>query len=192
MPPKKPQAHPSKTRAWTLPTVLGLAIGIVGALGVTELRPQMAISPQAPLEKSQPFSVPFDLNNTGYFSFHVNLAYCDASKIVGANYEASDDVEGLKDWINVEIDRGTGGTLSCRIMHVPTQPKAALIVFVIDYIPFRFYPLHPFRKYIGFSGAYTAGIDNWQWTPYPVSDSFAKTIGKRIDAFNLHNHVPPN
>jgi hypothetical protein len=61
----------AKTKNWTLPAVLGLTVSVVGAVGVIELRPQLAMSPQGQLATTQPFTAPFELTNAGYLGVHV-------------------------------------------------------------------------------------------------------------------------
>ena len=84
-PPEKQTPPPAKTRTWTLPTVLGLILGVFGSVGIIELRPQITVSPQEPIEKSNPFSVPFRIDNTGYLAFHVDHVFAYASKIKVGN-----------------------------------------------------------------------------------------------------------
>jgi hypothetical protein len=135
----------------------------VGAAGVIELRPQLAVSPQEPIEKSQPFSVPFRINNTGYFSFHVDHVFCYISKIVAAGYTDTSSTSHHPDWNNFELDRSESKTIITGLLHAPNVPTTADIAIVVDVRPFRWFPRSS-RRYFRFTGGY---IDTWQWLAQP-------------------------
>jgi len=161
--PEKAPIQPSKTRHWTLPTVLGLLLGLVGALGVVELRPQISVSPREPIEKSQPFSVPFAIENQGYFSFWLEHAFCYYHKVEVGPLTVNNGSEHAPDWGRQSIERATAKTVICNLAHYPAVPKSADIGVVLDYKPFQSFPF-TFRRYFRFVGAY---IDNWQWLKQP-------------------------
>ena len=163
MQPENKPVPATKTRAWTLPTVLGLIIGVVGAVGVIELRPQLGVSPQEPIEKLKPFSTPFGITNTGYLSFFVEHVYCYVHQLSAEHRNLSPNVLHFNDWDDVNLDRGDGGTIICDFFPVAPPKVVADIVIIIDYKPFRQFPVS-FRKYFRFKGAY---VDNWQWIREP-------------------------
>ncbi len=153
-----------KKHAWTMPAVLGLVISIVGAFGAIELRPQISVSPMEPFEKSQPFSVPFRIQNIGYFGFWVEEERCviGAVDFGGIRVEASEYSQPTMG--RHYVDRGESMTVSCYLMRAegPT-PKAADIAILVYYRPWRTFP-HTFSKPFRFIGAYG---DSWQWMPQP-------------------------
>jgi hypothetical protein len=153
---------------WSLPNILGLVLGLVGALGVVQLRPQMSVSPQEETEKGQPFSAPFRFENTGHFSFNVTDVYCYIKGVKAANYRMtgpSGDLIHRGEWTNINLESGDGGTIPCIGPRAP-EIQMADITIVIDYKPFRFFPFS-FRKYFCFTGFKGLHVDNWQWTRSP-------------------------
>jgi hypothetical protein len=163
---EKPPTPPLKTRTWTLPTVLGLILGLVGALGVIELRPQITVSPMEPIEKSQPFSVPFRIQNIGYSSFWVEDAHCYVHEVKVGGMEFKDFLAYEKLMQNHYINRGDAASLRCYIVkHLKNTPipNTADMSIVVSYRPWKTFP-HTFTKSFRFVGSY---IDNWQWTPQP-------------------------
>jgi hypothetical protein len=176
----------AKTRTWTLPTVLGLVLGVIGAVGVIELRPQMLVSPQEPTQRSQPFSVPFRIENTGYLSFYVEHVSCVVNKVKVGELQISDSVKPFPEWDGIVLDRADGGTVTCNIYSGPITPKTiADIAIVIDYKPCRSFPFGPFTKYFGFDGRY---VDNWQWTRKPSRQSQTEA-GKATEEYLREHHM---
>ncbi len=166
--PEKTIGPPAKARIWSTPTVLSLILGVVGALGVVELRPQIAVSPQEPIDKSQPFSVPFRIDNVGYLSFYVEHVSCYINKIKGlAIPRLTRDTFYFPDWDGIVLDRGGGGTLICYFLRSTNVPNDADLAIVIDYRPYKQIAFGSNRKYFRFKGAY---IDNWQWLRQPSAD----------------------
>jgi hypothetical protein len=98
------QPHQGKIRAWTLPTILGLAMGVVGSIGVVELRPQITVLPQCALKSGPPFSIPFRISNTGYFAFTVVAAHCYIHKFSGIVIDSTITTLVDMDPITVVID----------------------------------------------------------------------------------------
>jgi hypothetical protein len=159
-----------KPRTWTLPTVLGIAISIVGALGLVELRPQMSVEPLQAIEKNQPFSIPFRIGNTGYLSFHVDHVFCYLHRVKARDPRliVSIDKGTFHDpsWNRFELDRAESKTIMCNLANQIKPlgiPSDADIAIVIDYRPFERFP-YSFRKYFRFTGAY---VDSWQWLAQP-------------------------
>jgi AraC-like DNA-binding protein len=168
MPPEMPAPQHAKIRTWTLPTILGIIIGIVGALGVVELRPQISVSPQEPIEKLQPFSVPFRIDNTGYLSFYVDRVFCYLNSVEVEHVSIQKGTLHDPSWNRFDLDRGDPKTIICNLQNQINPlglPKAADIAIVIDYRPSEHFP-KSFRKYFRFTGAY---VDNWQWLAQPSS-----------------------
>lgn len=185
MPPERPPIPTPKTRSWTLPTVLGLIIGIVGALGVVELRPQLEISPQELVWKNQPFSVPFEVKNSGYLGLYIDHVICYV--ITVRNSEGRAVTNGIfepPEWERVILDRNISGTLTCNlggqdVMGIQfDNVTSADIMVVVIYRPFEQFP-RPFRHHFGFKGLHG---DSWQWTKYPPIAKLKARIDKEIDA----------
>jgi hypothetical protein len=179
MPPEKPAAPTAKRHDWSIPTVLSLILGAVGALTIIELKPQIVVPPQEAIEKSQPFSVPFRIENSGYLSFHVNRVLCYVDKIQAGGITLGHGSTHEPDWDNFDLERGEGKTVFCRIIHSGNVPNTADIAIVLDERPFRRFP-RSFRRYFRFTGAY---VDNWQWLAQP-SAPIQKDIDRQIDAPN--------
>jgi len=172
--------HVAKTRSWKLASFLSLGLGVLGAVGVIELRPQISVSPQEPIEKSQPFSVPFQIENTGYFPFWLQRPFCFLNEAHDSgNWSASHFTAHQPWWNRHIIDRGEAETIVCGFLH--TTPALSTtnadIAVVVDYRPWRFFPW-TFRRYFRFQGQY---IDNWQWTKQP-SDPIQDAADNEISA----------
>jgi hypothetical protein len=179
----KSKLRKKKTSSWTLPTILGLAIGAVGALGVVgiiELRPQIAVSPQESIEKSQPFLTPFRIDNTGYLSFHINRVICYAREVTVGSIDMGDNISTNSEWDNHEIDRADGETVICKFVRFGSMPSATDMAVVVDYSA-PFMALSPPRRYFRFKGAY---VDNWQWTKQPADEEFRKSADSTIARMN--------
>ena len=185
IPPKTTPAQPLKTRSWTVSTVLGLALGtvglVVGVVELVELRPQISVAPQEAIEKSQPFSVPFRIDNTGYFSLNVEHVFCYLHRMESEHVSVYRGTLHDPSWNRFEIDRGHSKTIICNLQDQIKPlglPKAADIAIVVDYHPFGF--PKSFRKYFRFVGAY---VDNWQWLQQPP-----EAIQKEAD-FAIADHM---
>ena len=76
MKPAPPESHTGKKHNWSTPTVLGLLLGVLGLVGLIELRPQIEVSPLEELRKEDAFSIPFRIHNTGYISIHIQQVTC--------------------------------------------------------------------------------------------------------------------
>ena len=141
----------------------------------------MTVSPQEPIEKTQPFSVPFRIDNTGYLAFNVTDVSCYEAATKTYNLSSEGNVLRYREWQNVDLERGSGGTVTCRFYKGPI-PQAADVTIVIDYKPWHSFPLGPFRRYFRFKGAY---VDNWQWTRQPSAEIEADA-DKQIDQTVKH------
>jgi len=159
----------------------------VGALGVVELRPQLEVTPQQLSLSNQPFSVPFNIKNSGYLSFFVDHVICfivNTETIQGAHFAGI--IFQHPDWDGVTLDRGISGTMSCSMYgqdiggahgHGDT-PKSADIVMAVTYRPWQGFP-YLFRKHFGFRGLHG---DTWQWTSYPPSQQLKDKIDAEINS----------
>ena len=126
-----------------------------------QLRPQMEVYPKEEIEKSQPFSVPFTIHNSGDLPFRIERVFCYANNIKAAQTTIQDAIaSGDVEPRNAEVERGHNETAFCNWMHSDTPPSQADIVIVVDYAPFAFPSTYTFRQYFRFVGAY---IDTWQW-----------------------------
>jgi hypothetical protein len=163
MPREKSLAPPAKTRTWTLRTILGTVLAVLGAMGIVELRPQVTVSPQEPIEKSQPFFVPFRILNSGYLAFHVDHVFGYASKVKAGNISITDGTFHNPDWNNFDLDRGEPKEIIPELIRASNFPSSADITIVVDIRPFRWFPWSS-RRYFRFIGAY---VDNWQWLAEP-------------------------
>jgi hypothetical protein len=132
-------------------------------VGVIELRPQIAIVPQEPIEKSQPFSVPLRIENSGYFSFWLEHAFCYYHEVRVGPIHVSKGTSHTLEWNRHSIDRAEGETIVCNLARSPSMPANADIAVVVDYRPWRIFPW-TFRRCFRFTGMY---VDNWQWTQQP-------------------------
>jgi hypothetical protein len=152
------------TTFWTVPTILGLVLAAASLItGLVFLRPQMTVSPQEPLERSQPFSVPFRITNAGYLALHITMVNCYFEHVeVGQLTEDQSD-EHSPSWDDRTLERQEPETVICYLVHAPTPPKKADIAIVVDYHPYGI-PFFTFRRYFRFVGEY---IDNWQWLGQP-------------------------
>lgn len=163
-PPEIPARPQKKIRSWTLPTVLGLALGVLGAVGIVELRPQPTALPQPPgLEKSQPFSVPFRIENSGYLSFDVEDVFLYVKAVTLSHVKLYGAVVNKDDWNHFELNRGDSRTISCNVVKSYNMPATADIIIVLDIRPFWWFPWSS-RRYFRFVGAHK---DRWQWLAQP-------------------------
>jgi hypothetical protein len=155
---KKVSAENEKSH-WTVPAILGIAIGLVGLVGLIELRPQMEVLPKGELERAQPFSAPFFIHNSGYLAFHLSRAVCFAAKITTRQGSWTNGIVGSLDPSNVEIEAEHNEPVFCKFVHSDSPPEADITI-VVDYTPLGFPDSYVSRKYFRFVGAY---VDNWQW-----------------------------
>ena len=170
---KRPEATVTKTRNWTVPVVLSLGLGVLGALGAIELRPQLAVSPQEELAVGQPFSAPFDVTNTGYLQVHVDNVTALLHKVQSqtGRYDVTDLGWGNIDWDNFDLDRNESKTIL--LYFTNNQPEKADIIFAVDY---RFLGLKR-RRLFRFEGIH---IEKWDWSKQPLGD-LEPDINKAVD-----------
>ncbi len=159
-----------RTKSWTLPTVLGLILGAVGAGGVIELRPQMEVNPWQIIHKNKPLSIPFHLENTGYLSFYVEHAFCYTDHMrMQSGLSIVQNLVGPPEWEDMVLGNSQSGTINCKTDGMPVSADMAIVV---AYRPFRQFP-HTFKKYYGFHGIHG---DDWQWSPVPISEEMKSRI----------------
>ena len=183
-PPKLIKSHETvpprvgKTRTWTPQRILGIILGIVGVVGLIELRPQIGVYPQEPTEKSQPFSVPFRIENSGYFSWWLEHAFCYYGEVKVGGLSVHGSTSHSRGWNRHTLDRSESETIACNLAKSPVMPSSADIAVVIDYRPWKAFPW-TFRRYFRFKGAY---IDNWQWLGQP-SEEIQKDADAAIEDY---------
>jgi hypothetical protein len=169
---EKHKATNEKTRTWTLPTILGLIIGVLGALGAIELRPQLTVLPQEQLATRQPFSAPFEIANTGYLSVHINNIIVIVHKAEFlTHFTVTDAAIGRTEWDNLDLDRGASTTILARFSD--GVPENVDLIVAVDY---RFL-WRTWRRLFRFVGIH---MEKWQWSKQPMGE-LAPTIDKVVD-----------
>jgi hypothetical protein len=136
------------------------------------------VTPQEPLIKAQPFSVPFRIDNTGYFSFFVDHVFLYVHKVKSGGLIINSATDHQPDWNCFVIDRAEARTIITKVANF--APNEADVAIVIDYRPFRHFPPWWSRRYFRFVGAYG---DNWQWLKQPSED-----IQAAADR-NINDHI---
>jgi hypothetical protein len=167
----------AKTRTWTTPTILGIVLAVVGiVVGAIALRPQIAVLPQEPLDASQPFSVPFRIENTGNSSWWLQRIFCYYHKVQvdGINVQKGTSHSG--GWNHHMIERSEAETIRCNLAQAPLMPATADIAIVVDYRPWQKFPWI-FRRIFRFKGEY---VNNWQWLAQP-SEEIQKDASSAVD-----------
>lgn len=97
-----------KTSVWTIPTVLGLVLTAVGALGVITLQPQLSVSPLDQLISGEPFFAPFEITNTGYIGIHIDYVTVIFPRV---EFDGTVVTNGsTNDRLFDDFDLGQGGT----------------------------------------------------------------------------------
>src|SRR6266436_636347 len=173
LPPNLPERPERKINLATALTVLGL---IVGMTGLVTLRPQLAVSPGEPIERSQPFTVPFKITNAGLLAIrnvHV-IGYVHRLEIGGFSMEKS--IMESAGWTADELGRGESKTIVFRLLKAPAPPKTADIAIVVDYQAYALPFMTP-RNVFRFVGEY---VDTWQWLPQPSAE-IRKEIDEQIE-----------
>jgi hypothetical protein len=163
----------SRPLAWAK-AILSLVLAV--ATAAIQLKPQMRVSPLAPIKQSQPFSIPFRIENTGYLPFYVDRSFCYAREISWGTITMTHMLVRSDGWDGFTLNPGESKTIVCRILDAPTPPHEADIIIVVDYrVSENLFG--PSRKLFRFTGAY---IDNWQWLPQP-SDGITDEVNREID-----------
>lgn len=172
-PAEGPQHHGKKLSSASWHTILGLILGLAGSLGVIQLRPQIVVMPQAPLVKRQPFSVPFRVDNSGYFACPVDHVFVYVRRLKSRSTDLGQTTIHEADWNHFLLERAEGKTIMVKLADFPPGdlPSEADIEVVVDYRPFEHFPAS-FRRYFRFEGAFG---DNWQWLKQPSADIQAET-----------------
>ncbi len=170
----KARRRRKKKHHWTLPTVLGLAVSVVGAVGVIELRPQITVAPLGELDTNQPFSAPFEITNSGYLKVHIESVIVDAYNIeYPRGIRMADNIESRVPWDNFDLDRGESKTIFTRFVISDQLPIKADIVFSVEYEFFW----KRWRRLYRFEGVHG---DRWQWSKQPIGN-IEDEVNKRID-----------
>jgi len=179
---KTKKIRPKKSRAssWSIPTLVGL---LLTAIGLISLRPQIAVTPQQVLAKSEPFSAPFRVGNEGYLPFHVIQLVCYIHEVTYPNMRFANEKLVNEQPDDLTLDRQEGETIQCPYLsgQMPSPPTSADVVIVVDYKP----PFIPwkFRRYFRFVGA---SGDSWQWLSEP-----SQAIQTQVDQVLDRNYNAP-
>ena len=173
--------HPQ--RRMSLPTVLGLAIGIAGLIvGLITLRPQLSASAGDPVEKLLPFSVPFQITNTGYLPVRSLRVFCDAVRVRLGGSQVTRAVIGRSDWDTDILQPNESRTIECRLVRTSRPPEIADLVIVAKYratgIPIT---LTRMFRFVGRFG------DTWQWTKQPIEE-VGTQVKEDIQSFETDIH----
>ena len=160
-----PHNHKKKTRIWTAPVFLGIAISLVA---LVELRPQISVLADGPLlENSQPFTAPFRITNTGYLAFELTSINCyiaDVEVTGPPSLIIRNSLYDKEGWDGGVLDRAESKTVACKVAKVMTWPTKADIVMVVDYTFLGYRG----RRYFRFVGS--GPTENWRWLAQPSSD----------------------
>src|ERR1700690_818031 len=187
MPPGKSQRQKHKTRHWTLPSVLSLVLGILGIVGLIELRPQMLVAKGESLWKDQPFAAPFRLQNSGYLAIRITHVFCYWHEIQILGNDFSGGVIHANEWDNKLLARGEGETVPCNYMRTTTPPKKADVAVVVDA---TMHGIPVTRRYFRFVGACA---QNCAWTEQPseeIQDNATKKL--RVSCSETRNDPNPS
>jgi hypothetical protein len=181
MPHGKPVSPHAKTRNWTLPTVLGLIVSVVGSVGVIELRPQLSMSPKEQLVGSDPLSAPFELTNTGYLSTHIVniiaiLHHAECPSGGGHTLTIDDGQAGNIEWDNFDLQRGGKKTIIPYFVGsygVPGCNKADMVI-AVDY-DFLWIKWRWFFRFVG------VRLERWDWEQQPLERGLKHEINAAVE-----------
>jgi hypothetical protein len=169
-----------KKHNWTTPTVLGLALSVLGLVGLIELRPQMDVVPQEPLEHSQALTTPFRIQDAGYLSLDIKRVFCYVHEIKFSSPSIKEGKIGnttarMRQAENVVLETGESETIFCHLLNEPIMPDKADMAVVVDYkvwiVPWT---LRKYKRFIGANG------DHWEWLSEPLDD-IEPEIDKQIN-----------
>jgi hypothetical protein len=174
MRPGKRKRQRRKKRSWTLVSILGLGLSAIGAVGIIELRPQIAVSPQELTNKQLPFSAPFRIDNTGYFGFQVERVFFYIRALKAGPVLMRDYIQTQPSWNHKALERGEGETIVSNVLDTRIPPEQADIAVVVEYKPWRWFPV-TFRRYFRFEQSEGPHFESpymgaWQWEKQPVSE----------------------
>jgi hypothetical protein len=152
-----------------LPATLALLLSAIGALGVIELRPQIEVIPEQEVEPGQPFSAPFQVENTGYSSLYIERIFFCVRHVQWGGAEIRNSVVSYDRWANTVLDRGQGESISSHLLQSGIPPDEADVVIVIDNRPSKLFPQTERRyfRFTRFDGPYR-GL--WAWLKQPSHD----------------------
>ncbi len=167
---------PSKSRSSGLRSFVKLALSLLGlaltlSIALAQFWPQMTATPQDPIAKSQPFTSPFRIENTSYFSLWVEHVYCYVGDAQWNFVTMKRVLERSHDWEHFLLQRNESKTILCNVLDAPTPPQQTDIVIAVDYRPLPFLPW-TLRKLFRFTGAH---VDQWQWLRQPIGPIEAET-----------------
>ena len=165
-------------------TILGILLTVVGLIA---LRPQLTVSTSDGIEKSQPFSVPFKVTNTGLLAVKEVKIYCYVRALKVGTFTADRNLVGDKGWGAAELERGESKTIICRFVKGDVVPKSADIAIVVDYHAFGI-PFKKLRRFFRFVGEHENG---WQWLAQP-SEEIRAEVDEQIAYWGKRRALRPN
>jgi hypothetical protein len=180
MTPAEASRQKKKTKIWTTHNILGVMLSLLAAGGVIELRPQFTVEPQAELKTSEPFSVPFQITNTGYLAINASFVLFYIHDLQFAGDDIKDNIVWSRDWENFIIEEEDSKTITCSVTKGGPPPTRADVVVAVGYT----YLGVKWTRYFRFVGTH---MDNWKWLPEPHDDITAD-IDRAVDrAQRMHD-----
>jgi len=168
-----------KTPSWTMPTILGLILSVLGLVGLVELRPQLSVTPQEQLDRKHPFSAPFRITNTGYLSIDIPKIYFYVDELEDEHANRmTRSTMNVPTWNGTTLERGESQTIIGPIYESPFLIKKVEIAIVVNHRGWGM-PYWTFRRYFRFQGIQSG--DNWQWAPQPTDAPFIKRADESMD-----------
>ena len=157
-----------------------MALAILGilltAVGLIALMPSLTITPLAPTDPAQPFSVPFQITNTSFYPLNDVTVYGYMHRIQVGGLIAERNLMSNGNWNTKHLGRGESITIIPNFIHAPILPAEADIAIVVDYKMFvlPFIQKRHFARFVGNFGV------NWQWLQQP-SNEVQSAAGNMID-----------
>ncbi|HEY4905102.1 MAG TPA: hypothetical protein VIH89_16625 [Candidatus Sulfotelmatobacter sp.] len=144
-------------------------------MALVQLRPQMSVSPEQPLEHDRPFSTPFRLANTGYFSLDIvqENCYIDTIKTEAGVTVSGGIMNTTQMRASKTLERGQSDTMVCRFTN--SLITRANLTVVIDYKSWGI----QHRMYFRFDGGRTS--EQWEWLEQPMDEDLRKRADKAMD-----------
>jgi hypothetical protein len=168
------ELRPEEIRTWKVVGVLSLALSIISAFSLLELRPQISVSPQPYLDSTNPaFSTPFRITNSGYVHLRVKRVLSYVRKMRVGRMVLTHAV-GLESQ-GADLSRGEAETIMPR-WYGGRVPDEADMVIVVDYEKFG----RSFRDYVRFKRFEGPYMGIWQWNQQPAED-IEQEVDKELD-----------
>lgn len=144
-------------------TILGI---LLAAVSLIALWPSLTVTPNAPINPMQPFSVPFQITNASYLPLKDARVYFYAHRVRVGGIVATSNLMTNQNWRADYLGRGESITIIARFIQAPILPAEADIVIVVDYKMWGmpFWQLRHFVRFVGNFGV------NWQWLQQPSKE----------------------